>query len=58
MAPAEGLLQSTGTRIFKSRVTSIVYDWLPPCEVIQNPKKQPVLVYARDTMVAINKNGI
>ncbi len=24
-------------------------------EVIQNPKKRPVLVYARDTMVAINK---
>ena len=26
-----------------------------PFEVIQNPKKRPVLVYARDTMVAINK---
>lgn len=44
-----------GDAHFQSRVTSIGLTIGCPFEVIQNPKKRPVLVYARDTMVAINK---
>jgi Fe2+ transport system protein A len=44
-----------GDTHFQSRVTSIGLTIGCPFEVIQNPKKRPVLVYARDTMVAINK---
>ena len=41
-----------GDAHFQSRVTSIGLTIGCPFEVIQNPKKRPVLVYARDTMVA------
>ena len=44
-----------GDTHFQSRVTSIGLTIGCPFEVIQNPQKRPVLVYARDTMVAINK---
>ena len=44
-----------GDTHFQSRVTSIGLTIGCPFVVIQNPKKRPVLVYARDTMVAINK---
>lgn len=46
-----------GDAHFQSRVTSIGLTIGCPFEVIQNPKKRPVLVYARDTMVAIYKVG-
>ena len=45
----------SGDAHFQSRVTSIGLTVGCQIEVIQNPKKQPTLVYARDTMVAINK---
>ena len=42
--------------VFQSRITSIGLTIGSRIEVIQNPKKQPVLLYNRDTMVALNKN--
>lgn len=45
-----------GDSHFQSRITSIGLTIGSQIEVIQNPKKQPVLLYNRDTMVAINKN--
>ena len=45
----------TGDSHFQSRITSIGLTIGSRIEVIQNPKKQPVL-YNRDTMVALNKN--
>ena len=56
MAPAERLSQSPGDSHFQSRITSIGLTIGSRIEVIQNPKKQPVLLYNRDTMVALNKN--
>lgn len=46
----------TGGSHFQSRITSIGLTIGSRIEVIQNQKKQPVLLYNRDTMVAINKN--
>ena len=46
----------TGDSHFQSRITSIWLTIGSRIEVIQNPKKQPVLLYNRDTMVALNKN--
>lgn len=46
----------TGDSHFQSRITSIGLTIGSRIEVIQNPKKQPVLLYNRDTMVALNKN--
>lgn len=45
-----------GDTHFQSRITSIGLTVGSKIEVIQNPKKQPTLLYCRDTMVAINKN--
>lgn len=44
-----------GDAHFQSRITSIGLTVGSHIEVIQNEKKQPVLLYNRDTMVAINK---
>ncbi len=40
---------------FQSRITSIGVTVGSEIEVIQNYKKQPVLIYCRDTMIAVNK---
>lgn len=45
-----------GDTRFLSRITSIGLTVGSIIEVIQNQKKQPVLVYGRDTMIAINRN--
>lgn len=45
----------SGDTHFQSRITSIGLTVGSKIEVIQNPKKQPTLLYCRDTMVAINK---
>lgn len=45
----------SGDTHFQSRITSIGLTVGSKIEVIQNPKKQPPLLYCRDTMVAINK---
>lgn len=44
-----------GDARFISRITSIGLTLGCPIEVLQNEKKQPMLVYGRDTMVAINR---
>lgn len=44
-----------GNAHFQSRITSIGLTVGSQIEVIQNPKKQPILIYGRDTMLAINK---
>ena len=41
---------------FQSRITSIGVTVGSEIEVIQNYKKQPVLIYCRDTLIAINKS--
>jgi ferrous iron transport protein A len=45
-----------GDTRFVTRITSI--GLTPGCKVsvIKNDKKRPVLVYSRDTMIALNRN--
>ncbi len=45
----------SGDTRFQSRVTSIGLTVGSAIEVIQNPKKRPLLLYGRDTMIAINR---
>jgi ferrous iron transport protein A len=45
-----------GDARFLSRITSIGLTIGSVVEVIQNQKKRPVLVYGRDTMIAINRS--
>ncbi len=40
---------------FLSRITSIGLTVGSEVEVIQNQKRQPVLIYGRDTMIAVNR---
>lgn len=40
---------------FLSRVTSMGLTIGCPVEVLKNEKRQPILIYARDTMVALNR---
>lgn len=44
-----------GDARFLSRITSIGLTVGCPVTVLQNEKRQPVLVYSRDTMVALNR---
>jgi ferrous iron transport protein A len=44
-----------GDNRFLSRVSSIGLTVGSMIEVIRNQKKQPVLIYGRDTMIAINR---
>ncbi|MCR5824142.1 MAG: ferrous iron transport protein A [Lachnospiraceae bacterium] len=53
---AEGVITSiNGDRRFISRVTSI--GLTPGCmvRIIKNEKNRPLLVYSRDTMIALNR---
>ncbi|MDD3137960.1 MAG: FeoA family protein [Lachnospiraceae bacterium] len=43
-----------GDTRFLSRITSIGLTVGSVVEVMQNQKKHPVLIYSRDTMIAIN----
>ncbi|MBR6341683.1 MAG: ferrous iron transport protein A [Treponema sp.] len=45
-----------GDNRFVSRITSI--GLTPGCKVtiVKNEKKRPLLVYSRDTMIALNRN--
>lgn len=45
-----------GDQRLKNRIFSIGLTVGSQLEVLQNRKKQPVLVYARDTMIAIGRN--
>ena len=45
----------TGGRRYLSRITSIGLNIGCPLEMLQNVKNRPVLVYGRDTMIALNR---
>ena len=45
----------TGDRRYLSRITSIGLNIGCPLEMLQNVKNCPVLVYGRDTMIALNR---
>lgn len=54
---AEGVISSiNGDTRFLSRITSI--GLTPGCKVkiIKNDKNRPILLYSRDTMIALNKD--
>jgi len=54
---AEGIISSiNGDTRFLSRITSI--GLTPGCKVkiIKNDKNRPILLYSRDTMIALNKD--
>lgn len=50
------LTRINGDNRFVSRITSI--GLTPGCKVtvIKNEKRRPLLVYSRDTMIALNRN--
>ena len=50
------ILSVDGDSRFVSRITSI--GLTPWCEVtvLKNEKRRPLLVYSRDTMIALNRN--
>lgn len=53
---AKGRIESLeGDGRFLSRVTSMGLTIGCPIEVLQNEKRQPILIYGRDTMVALNR---
>lgn len=55
-AGTKGRIQSLeGDGRFLSRVTSMGLTIGCPIEVLQNEKKQPILIFGRDTMVALNR---
>lgn len=55
-AGTKGRIQSLeGDGRFLSRATSMGLTIGCPIEVLQNEKKQPILIYGRDTMVALNR---
>lgn len=45
----------TGDERFLGRVTSMGLTIGCPVEILQNEKKQPVLIFGRDTMIALNR---
>lgn len=46
----------SGDRHYLSRVTSIGLNVGCDIEMLQNVRNRPVLVYGRDTMIALNRN--
>ena len=49
------VVEIIGDTPFQSRIISIGIPVGSDVEVIQNYKKQPILIYCRDTMIAVNK---
>lgn len=49
------VVQILGDSHFQSRIISIGITVGSDVEIIQNHKKQPLIVYCRDTAIAINK---
>jgi len=45
-----------GDKRYLSRITSIGLNVGCKIEVLQNVKARPILVYGRDTMIALNRN--
>lgn len=46
----------TGNRRFLSRITSVGLTIGCQIEMIRNEKKYPLLLYSRDSMIALNRN--
>ena len=44
-----------GDRRYLSRITSIGLSIGCPLEMLQNVKNRPILIYSRDTMIALNR---
>lgn len=49
------ILGLSGDGRFMSRVTAMGLTIGCPIEVVQNEKRQPVLIYGRDTLIAISR---
>lgn len=55
-AGAKGRIEALeGDGRFMSRVISMGLTIGCPIEVLQNEKRQPILIFGRDTMVALNR---
>ncbi len=55
-AGSRGSLQAiSGDRRFISRVTAMGLTIGCPIEVLKNEKKQPILIYSRDTVIALSR---
>lgn len=52
----QGIIQDIqGDTRFLSRITSIGLTLGCPITVVKNEKKQPILIYSRDSMIALNR---
>lgn len=49
------VVQISGDQRYLSRITSIGMNIGSRVEMLQNEKKRPLLVYSRDTMIALNR---
>ncbi len=49
------IVKIEGDRRYLSRITSIGLNVGCRVEMIQNVKKKPLLIYGRDTMIALNR---
>lgn len=49
------VVQIDGDKRYLSRVTSIGLNVGSKVEMLQNVKRRPLLVYSRDTMIALNR---
>lgn len=49
------IVRIEGDRRYLSRITSIGLNVGCRIEMIQNVKKKPLLIYGRDTMIALNR---
>lgn len=49
------IVQIDGDQRYLSRITSIGLNVGCKVEMLQNAKKKPLLIYGRDTMIALNR---
>lgn len=55
-AGTKGVIQKlSGDKRFMSRVTAIGLTVGCPIEVVQNERNQPILLYGRDTLIALSR---
>lgn len=50
------IVEIKGDRRYLSRITSIGLNQGCPIEMLQNVRHRPLLVYGRDTMIALNRD--
>ncbi len=56
-ADRKGIIRSIGTdEHFVSRITSVGLIEGTPFQIVRNDKKMPVLLFARETLLALNRN--